>query len=200
MTFWDDRYAADGYRFGTDPAAFLRTHAGHIAPGSRVLCVGDGEGRNSVWLAGQGHRVTALDPSGVALDKAARLARARGVTVEAVQATAEDWDWFRPFDAVVAIFVQFAAPARRAAMFAGIAAALVPGGVVLVHGYHVRHLQPGYGRGGSRDPDNLYTPDLLRAAFPGWEVAVCADHDADLAEGDAHVGRSALVDFVARKP
>ncbi|MCU0908234.1 MAG: class I SAM-dependent methyltransferase [Rhodobacteraceae bacterium] len=200
MTHWDDRYRGEGYRFGTEPAQFLRAHAGHIAPGSRVLCVADGEGRNSVWLAGQGHRVTAFDPSGVALEKAARLAADRGATVEVAQATAEDWDWSQPFDAVVAIFVQFAPPAMRDAMFAGFARALVPGGVVLIHGYHVRHLQPGYGRGGSKDPLNLYTPDLLRAAFPGWDVLVAADHDADLAEGEAHVGRSALVDFVARKP
>jgi hypothetical protein len=200
MGSWDERYAGEGYRFGTEPAVFLRAHAGHIAPGSRVLCVGDGEGRNSVWLAGQGHRVTAFDPSGVALDKAARLARARGVTVEVAQAGVEDWDWSRPFDAVVAIFVQFAPPPLRAAMFEGFAGAVVPGGVVLIHGYHVRHLQPGYGRGGSKVPEHLYTPDLLRDAFPGWDVLVANDHDADLAEGDAHVGRSALVDFVARKP
>lgn len=200
MAFWDERYAGDGYRFGTEPAAFLRAHAGHIAPGSRVLCAGDGEGRNSVWLAGQGHRVTAFDPSSVGLAKAARLAAERGVKVEFAQAGVEDWDWSRPFDAVVAVFLQFADPPLRAAMFAGFARALVPGGVVLIHGYHVRHLQPGYGRGGSKEPSNLYTLDLLRAAFAGWEVLAEADHDADLAEGEAHVGRSALVDFVARKP
>ncbi len=200
MTFWDDRYAADGYRFGTEPAEFLRRHAQHIAPGSRVLCVADGEGRNSVWLAGQGHRVTAFDPSSVGLAKAARLAAARGVTVEFRQAGVEDWDWTQAFDAVVAVFVQFAPPPLRAAMFEGFTQALVPGGVALVHGYHLRHLAPGYGKGGSRDPVNLYTLDLLRDAFAGWEVLAEADQDATLAEGDGHVGLSALVDFVARKP
>jgi cyclopropane fatty-acyl-phospholipid synthase-like methyltransferase len=175
-------------------------HADHIAPRSRVLCVADGEGRNSVWLAGQGHRVTAFDPSAVGLAKAARLAEAHGVAVDFRQAGVADWDWSQAFDAVVAVFVQFAGPDMRAGMFQGFAQALVPGGVVLVHGYHVRHLSPGYGKGGSRDPANLYTSDLLRAAFPGWEVLAEADHDADLAEGDGHIGLSALVDYVARKP
>jgi SAM-dependent methyltransferase len=200
MTFWDERYAAEGYRFGTEPADFLRRHARHIAPGSRVLCVADGEGRNSVWLAGQGHRVTAFDPSSVGLAKAARLAERRGVAVDFRQAGAADWDWSQPFDAVVAVFVQFAGPPLRTAMFAGFAQALGPGGVVLIHGYHVRHLSPGYGQGGSRNPENLYTPDLLPSAFDGWNILAAQDYDADLAEGDGHIGRSALVDFVARKP
>ncbi len=199
MTFWDDRYAGDGYRFGTEPADFLRRHAHHIPPGSNVLCVADGEGRNSVWLAGQGHRVTAFDPSSVGLAKAGRLAADRGVTVDFRQAGVADWDWSQPFDAVVAVFVQFAPPPLRHAMFAGFGRALGPGGVVLIHGYHVRHLAPGYGRGGSREPDNLYTLDLLHADFPGWEVLAEADDDRELAEGDGHVGRSALVDFVARR-
>ena len=48
--------------------------------------------------------------------------------------------------------------------------------------------------------ENLYTLDGLRADFPGWEVLRAEDYDADLAEGSRHVGKSALIDFILRRP
>lgn len=196
---WDDRYRAPGYLFGTEPAAFLRRAGARLAPGARVLSVADGEGRNAVWLARQGHDVTAFDASGVAVDKARRLAEEAGATVTFHHAGVEDWDW-RPeaFDAVVAIFVQFAPPPLRARMFDGMVRTLRPGGMLLLHGYAPR--QVGYGTGGPGAEENLYTLPLLRAAFAGLEVRHAADYDAEVSEGRGHSGRSALVDFVAVKP
>ena len=195
---WDKRYAEPGYLFGTEPAAFLARESGVIAPGARVLCLADGEGRNSVWLAGQGLRVVAMEASVVALGKARDLAAERGVAVDFRQSSVEDWDWSLPFDAVVGVFIQFAPPALRAVIHAGIAKAVVPGGLVLLHGYAPRQI--GYGTGGPPVVENLYTLDGLRVDFPGWQVLRAEDYDADLAEGSRHVGKSALIDFIARKP
>ena len=74
--FWDDRFAEPGFKYGTQPNAFLREQAAVLAPCSRVLVPGDGEGRNGVWLAQQGHRVLSVDSSAVGLAKAAALASA----------------------------------------------------------------------------------------------------------------------------
>ncbi len=195
---WDKRYAEPGYLFGTEPAVFLAREAGVIAPGARVLCLADGEGRNSVYLAGLGLAVVAMEASGVALGKARDLAKLRGVTVDFRQSGIEDWDWDQPFEAVVGVFIQFAPPAMRKAIHQGIARAVVPGGLVLLHGYAPRQI--GYGTGGPRVVENLYTLDGLRADFPDWQVLRAEDYDADLAEGSRHVGKSALIDFIARKP
>lgn len=197
---WDARYAAaEGYLFGTEPSGFVKARAGLLAPGSRVLCLADGEGRNSVWLAGQGHRVTASEQSGVALGKARALAAARGVAVQFVQEDIAQASWPEAaFDAVFGVFIQFAAPELRAAIHAGIRRTLVPGGLVLLHGYAPRQIANG--TGGPRAVENLYTLDGLAADFPGWQVELSADYDADLAEGAGHHGRSALIDFIARKP
>ena len=67
---WDERYAGEGYLYGTEPNDFLISAATRIRPGSRVLCVADGEGRNGVYLAGQGHQVTSIDQSRRGLEKA----------------------------------------------------------------------------------------------------------------------------------
>ena len=79
---WNERFGRDDYHFGTEPNVFLASQAHRLRAGMRALSVADGEGRNSVWLARQGLAVTAFDISPVGVDKANRLAREAGVTVE----------------------------------------------------------------------------------------------------------------------
>lgn len=194
-TDWDLRYGAPGYLFGVGPSRFLRDNVGVVAPRSRVLCVADGDGRHSVWLAARGHAVVAFDSSTVALDKAAARAREAGVTVERHPCGIEDWDWTRQFDAVVAILVQFAPPDLRARFFADMARALAPGGVLLLHGYTPK--QVGYGTGGPPDPDWMYTAPMLEEAFAALTILRLAEYES---AGEAGHGRSARIDLIARKP
>ncbi|MCT8329726.1 SAM-dependent methyltransferase [Albidovulum sediminis] len=195
---WNDRYAGDDYLFGTEPADFLRRAAPFLHAGQTVLAIADGEGRNSVWLAGQGLTVTAFDPAPNAVAKARRLAAAQGVAVEFHLNDLDGWDWSRRFDVVAGIFIQFVGPDERETLFARIGGALAPGGLLLLHGYAPR--QVGYGTGGPPHRENMYTLDLLHDAFAGWDVLRAADFDADVDEGRGHSGRSALIDFIARKP
>lgn len=195
---WDVRYGAEGYLFGKDPAAFLAREAGRIPAGARVLCVADGEGRNSVHLARLGHEVTAFDPSPVAVAKARALAKEAGVEVDYNVASLGGWDWSRPVDALVAIFIQFLDPEARREVFATFRETLSPGGLLLLHGYAPR--QVGYGTGGPPQAENMYTLPLLREAFAGWDILHAADYDAVIKEGRGHSGLSGLIDFVAIKP
>ncbi|MFN6951694.1 MAG: methyltransferase domain-containing protein [Albidovulum sp.] len=195
---WNERYSGDDYLFGTEPAAFLPRAKQWLRPGQTALAIADGEGRNSVWLAAQGLTVAAFDPAGNAVAKARRLAAARGVAVDYHICDLDGWDWSRAFDVVAGIFIQFVGPQERARLFARIDGALAPGGLLLLHGYAPR--QVGYGTGGPPCAENMYTLALLRQAFAGYEVLLAADFDAVVDEGRGHSGRSALVDFVARKP
>lgn len=196
---WDDRYASADYLFGTEPAAFLRDHAGLIRPGARTLCVADGEGRNSVWLAQAGCTVTAFDLSATGLEKARALARARDVTVDFRQADILDWDWSAaPYDLVVAVFIQFLPPAGRDAVFAGLRRALAPGGRLMLHGYTPE--QVALGTGGPPHAENMYTEPMLRDAFGDLTVLRLSSYEKHLAEGTGHHGRSALVDLIADRP
>ena len=79
--FWNNRYAIAGHVYGEAPNAFVAEVAPQISTGP-VLCLAEGEGRNAVYLATLGHRVTAVDQSEVGLAKAQRLAKARGVEIE----------------------------------------------------------------------------------------------------------------------
>ncbi|BBE72808.1 methyltransferase domain-containing protein [Oharaeibacter diazotrophicus] len=198
MNPWDQRYDRADYLFGTRPNAFLERCAPLLRPGATALAVADGEGRNGVWLAERGLAVRSVDGSAVAVAKACRLAAARGVALAAEVADLDGWDWpIGTCDVVVAIFVQFAAPPLRARMFAAMRAALAPGGLLLLEGY--RPEQIAYGTGGPSAVENLYTADLLRAAFADFEILELAAYDAVLEEGTGHAGPSALIDLVARR-
>lgn len=195
---WDERYATPDYIFGTEPAAFLVRAAPLIPPAARILCLAEGEGRNATFLAALGHDVTGVDLSAVGLAKAARLAAARGVSLTLRQGDVMAWDGSDgPWDAVVAIFVHFLTP-QRARLAEACARGLRPGGMLLYHGYGPGQI--GLGTGGPKDPAMLADAAQMLAAFPGWSVVLARDHEADLAEGTRHVGRSALVDVILTAP
>ncbi|MBT9522931.1 MAG: class I SAM-dependent methyltransferase [Dechloromonas sp.] len=199
--FWSARYrdAGEEYLFGTAPNKFLASQAGNFGDGMRVLSVADGEGRNAVWLAEQGCQVTATEISPVALEKAAKLARGRSVTVDFVEADILNWDWPQEeFDAVVGIFIQFATPAERPRQLAGMKQAVKSGGLLFLQGYTPKQLE--YKTGGPSAVENLYTAEMLREIFADWEIVLLHEHEDTIEEGSAHIGRSALIDLVARKP
>ena len=139
---WNKRFEQEAFIFGVQPNEYLRAKAPLLAPGGQVLCVADGEGRNSVWLAQQGLRVDAFDIAANGVAKARKLAADAGVTVNYCAADCDEWDWpVDTFDAVLAIFVQFADPAMRERLFANMVRALKPGGLLVVQGYTPRQLE-----------------------------------------------------------
>ena len=102
---WDERYASDDYRFGTRPNKFLVDCAALLKPG-RALSLGEGEGRNAVYLAQLGYDVTAVDQSEVGNAKAQRLAKMKGVTLTTVTADLNDFVMIEPasWDVIIDFF------------------------------------------------------------------------------------------------
>lgn len=195
---WNQRFATDDYVFGTDPNEFLLENAGHWPRGGRILCVADGEGRNSVWLARQGFVVDAFDISEVGVAKARRLAAAAGVSVAFSVCSCDDFAWpTQMYDGVAVIFTQFADPEMRARLFANAIGALKVGGILVLQGYGPRQLE--FKTGGPPLLSHLYTTDLLREAFASTEIIELREYEAELTEGTRHRGRSALIGMVARR-
>jgi SAM-dependent methyltransferase len=195
---WNGRFKAPGFLFGTEPNAWLREHAALWPPGQRVLCVADGEGRNSTWLAARGLAVDAFDISEVGVAKARALAAERGVTVNYAVADGDALAWpDAAYDGVAAIFIQYADPAQRARLFANFVRCLKPGGTLILQGYTPKQLD--YQTGGPPFASHLYTPALLREEFAALDIVELREYEAEVAEGSGHRGWSALVGMVARK-
>lgn len=169
-----------------------------MPPRGRVLSLAEGEGRNAVYLAGLGHAVTAVDQSAVGLEKARRLAAARGVTLETVVADLTDYvvapeSW----DGVVSIFCHLPAAVRRR-LHAGVVAGLRPSGVLLLEAYRPAQLQ--YKTGGPPTADLLPTLDELKIDLAALELIHAVETERDVVEGTLHTGRAAVVQVVARGP
>ena len=195
---WNRRFSEAGYLFGTEPNDWLREHASVWKAGDRVLCVADGEGRNSVWLAGRGLMVEAFDIAEVGVAKARQLAAEQGVSVNFTVADCEDFAWPQSAcDGVAAIFIQFADPALRERLFVRIVQSLKPGGTLVLLGYTPQQLE--FRTGGPPLASHLYTEELLRNAFADLDILSLREYEADVAEGSGHHGRSALIGLVARR-
>ena len=164
---WDQRYAGTELVWTAQPNRFVVEELQALPPG-RALDLGAGEGRNAVWLADRGWRVTAVDFSAAGLDKGRRLAGARGLAIDWVHADLRD---YQPeegsFQLVLIAYLQL-----REAELDGVlrraAAALAPAGVLLVVGHDVTNLTEGVG--GPPDPAVLYTPESITRALGGLTV------------------------------
>ena len=195
---WNQRYAQDEFVFGTEPNEWLRQQAAVWHSGDRVLCVADGEGRNSVWLAEQGLLVDAFDPSEVGVAKARKLAGERQVNVNFNVADCDSFPWPESsYDGVAAIFIQFADPVLRARLFRKLESCLKPGGTLILQGY--THKQLEYRTGGPSELSHLYDKGLLLRAFGNMEILNLNEYETEVAEGAGHSGLSALIGLVARK-
>jgi SAM-dependent methyltransferase len=183
---WDARYASTDLVWSAEPNRFVEAETLDLPPG-RAIDLAAGEGRNAIWLAERGWTATAVDFSRVALDKASSLAAARGVTIETVEA---DVTTYQPeagaFDLVLVAYLHTSA-FDRAAWLAHAAAALAPGGTLLIVGHDRTNIEHGYG--GPQDPAVLATPEGLAAELDGLESgleiekAECVERVVDTPEG-----------------
>jgi len=154
---WNRRWAGEErVHASTAPSRFVVAEVADLPPGA-ALDLACGAGRNAVWLAEQGWRVTAVDFSGVALRMARSLEAERRVAVEWVEADVLAWTPPpRAYDLVCVLYLQLPAGERRTAL-ARAAAAVRPGGTLLVLGHDLLNLTDGWG--GPTQADVLFTPD-----------------------------------------
>lgn len=159
---WNERYSTSELIWTAEPNQFLVAETEAMAPG-RALDLGAGEGRNAVWLARRGWKVTAVDFSDVGLAKARALAEHAHVTIETVCADATE-PVSGAYDLVIVLYLQLPADQRRRAI-ANAAAAVAAGGTLLVVGHDSTNLIDGVG--GPQDPAVLCTPDDLVTDLAG---------------------------------
>jgi len=152
QTVWDERYSGPDLVWGAGPNRFV-TEEVTALPAGRAIDLGTGEGRNAIWLAGRGWKVTAVDFSAAGLARAARLAAERAVSVNWVQADLLD---YQPapggYDLVLIAYIHLPA-AGLARVFRAAAAAVAPGGTLLVIGHDRDNITRGHG--GPQNPDRL---------------------------------------------
>ena len=193
---WDERYSESGFVYGTEPNEFLALVADQI-PRGPVLSVGEGEGRNAIFLARLGHEVVAVDQSDVGLAKLRQRADELGVHIETQQAdlggyAIEPGAWA----GIVSIFCHLP-PSIRVPLHAAIVRGLRPGGVFVLEAYTPQQL--GRGTGGPPSLELLVSLADLERELAGLEFLHAAELEREVREGAYHTGLASVVQVVARR-
>ncbi len=195
---WDQRYSEHADAFGEHANDFLVSAWHHIPRGvGPVLCIGDGQGRNGVFLATQGFDVVSVDLSTVGLAHATELAERRGVAVTTVAADLAEWVPPPDCAAVVSIFCHMPSAVRSAA-YPRLVAALAPGGVWIMESYTPDQI--GRGTGGPSSPDPMHDRVTIQRELATLQTVQLDELVRPVVEGSFHTGDAAVVQYVGRAP
>ena len=195
--YWDQRFAAKEFVYGEQANDFLRQHAAGLAAG-QALCLAEGEGRNAVFLAELGHQVCAQDISPIGLGKAKALAQRKGVNITTLCCDLAALD-LKPnsLDLIAAIWMHVE-PELRATVFEQSVEALRPGGHLLIEAYRPQQLN--FSSGGPARKELLIDAAQLQQELAALEPLILQEIERTISEGNAHQGRSAVVQFFGRRP
>lgn len=197
QNMWDERFARPEFVYGEAPNAFIKENAYRLKAGGSILAAGDGEGRNSVWLARQGFRVVNVDYSRAGLKKTKILAGKYAVEVQTVCADLSSWNFpSEAFDGVIATFLHLP-PEIRPVVHKKMIQALKPGGWLLLEAFHKSQL--GLSSGGPKNPELLYEVEDLLQDFAGSGQIDCRMVEKHLDEGPGHQGLARVVDCLVQK-
>lgn len=195
-SFWDERYGADDYMYGKEPNDFLKQNIDALPQGS-VMCLADGEGRNSVFVASTGRAAWSVDLSTHGPRKTMQLASERKVEVHAETADLATFDLGQNrWDAIVSIFAHMPKEVR-ADLHKRVAAALKPGGVFLLEAY--TPTQVGRGTGGPQDASLTMQLEDLRVELAPLTFEIGQEIERNVVEGIGHTGMASVVQVIARK-
>lgn len=196
-TFWNQRFAAEDYIYGTAPNDFLAQQYLRIPAGGKVLSLGEGEGRNAVFLARLGYEVTALDAAEQGVAKIRRLAQQYGVSVTTIHADLQDYVIeASAWDGILSIFCHLPSVLRQLVNMQ-IVSGLKPGGVLLLEGYTPRQLA--FASGGPKDIDLLLEPDAMRKELAELQLDHLQELQRDVFEGRLHTGQAAVLQVIAQR-
>ena len=198
---WDERYKDREFAYGKDPNMFFKEWLMKFEPGS-ILMPADGEGRNGVFAAGLGWKVTSFDLSIEGQSKALALAKENGVALDYIVGGLEQLHFERgSFDAIGLVYAHFDAD-KKAVFHKKLDDCLRPGGIIIFEAFSKRHidlikLDPKVG--GPKDIGMLYSKAEILADFENYEIIMLEEEEILLNEGKYHLGKGSVIRFVGRK-
>jgi len=192
---WDDLFRNQVNVYGTEPNDFVRLAAGLLKPGSRILCLGEGEGRNALHLLRLGHQVTCVDASMVARDRALASFARENFSAEYLLMDLSQTLPSGTWDAVVSVWCHLPTTLRRE-VHAKLSIWLSEGGIYVAEGYTPDQLR--FATGGPSDIDLLYDPNQIRQEIP-LHLEVFQKTERFVSEGQRHQGMSATLQIIGRQ-
>lgn len=198
---WDDRYKSEEFAYGEDPNIYLKEQIEKLNTGT-ILFPAEGEGRNAVFAAKLGWKVSAFDISEEGKNKALKLAEANNVTIDYQVGILEALNYkAEQFDAIALIYAHFPAEIKSS-IHKTLETYLRKGGIIIFEAFskkHLEYLAINDKVGGPKDIESLFSIEEIQADFPNYEIIELEEKEIELNEGLFHNGKGSVIRFVGRK-
>lgn len=198
---WNERYSSKEFAYGKEPNNFLKEQLQKLVPGN-ILLPAEGEGRNAVFAAKQGWKVSAFDISEEGKKKALQLAAANTVTINYEVGELQTLPYKTgEFDAIALIYAHFPA-GIKSQYHKTLSGYLRKNGTVIFEAFSKNHLaynSKNKAVGGPKEIDVLFSIDEIQADFPNYEIEMLEEQEIELQEGMFHNGKGSVIRFVGRK-
>lgn len=198
---WNDRYSNEEFAYGEEPNNYFKEQIEKLNPGT-ILFPAEGEGRNAIYAAKLGWKVSAFDISEEGKNKALKLAEINNVTIDYQVGELETLDYHtEQFDAIALIYAHFPAEIKSE-IHRTLETYLRKNGIIIFEAFskkHLEYLAINDKVGGPKDIESLFSIEEIQADFPNYEIIELTEKEIELNEGLFHNGKGSVIRFVGRK-
>ncbi|QDW22659.1 bifunctional 2-polyprenyl-6-hydroxyphenol methylase/3-demethylubiquinol 3-O-methyltransferase UbiG [Flavobacterium sp. KBS0721] len=198
---WNDRYSSEEFAYGTAPNNYLKEQLEKLKTGS-ILFPAEGEGRNAVFAAQLGWKVSAFDISAEGKNKALKLAEANNVVIDYQVGELETLNYqAEQFDVIALIYAHFPA-AIKSSIHQTLETYLRKDGYIIFEAFskkHLEYLAINDKVGGPKDIESLFSIEEIQSDFPDYEIIQLEEKAITLNEGLFHNGKGSVIRFVGKK-
>ncbi len=197
--FWNEKYAECENLYGLEANKYIAQQSNLFSEHSKVLSLGEGEGRNALFLSLEGHEVTAIDISDVALQQARKLLESYGFSLHTLHRNLKEWEGdAESFDGVVISYCHLH-KSDMPSIFSKAIKSLKPQGILIAEFFSLDQLE--LSSGGPKHPEFLYTSDELKEMLPTQDIEILelGEHTIELDEGTGHHGIAKVIRVTLKK-
>ena len=198
QAFWNEKFQTDQLIYGTEPNNFIKENIDLLLECKTVLCLGEGEGRNAIYLADKGLEVEALDASDVGLFKLRKRAKEHYLFIKLRHTLLEYWKPTPTYGAVICTYLHLPKPNQKM-LFEKALLALLPGGYFIAEVFSESQIH--FGSGGPKNSTLLYDlNDILDTVrYMPCKIIKLAQEVVMLNEGTHHVGKGSVIRIILQK-
>ena len=187
---WDERYSQTDLIYGKEPNQYFKEIIDTLEPG-KLFMPGDGEGRNSIYAAKYNWKVTSVDFSSVAINKAKYYSEHDDVNVEIINSDLLEYKYPQNYyDATGIIFLHLQSPEKEI-IHENIVDSIKPGGSVIIEVFSNDQLR--HSSGGPRNKNALYSIEEIAEYYKNFDLIELAEKQIELKESKSHWGPATVI-------
>lgn len=194
--FWNDKFLREGYLYGKDVNDFVRSCYTNFKKNQKVLCLGEGEGRNAVFLASKGFEVEAIDASDVGLSKLQDYAKSKNLDIKTKCLDLNEWLPNKKYGTILFTFLHLL-PQELEILMAKIENSLKDGGFLVLEVFSKNQIDRN--SGGPKDLELLYEIEDFKESIKSLKIHKLDEEIVELSEGKGHQGEASVIRVIAQK-